>query len=302
MDDLTRLHGIVTVLNTPFTADNAVDVDALQAHVEHAIGAGVAGFLVPALASEVTKLTESERLLIVKSVLEVARGRAVVIGGASAVDAPTREQAARQLIALGCDGILAAIPYVTDEAMIQQVQALDALQPGLLMLQDWDFQGYGIPVPLIVHLFETVPSFRSLKIEVVPAGVKYSEVLRVIGGRLHVAGGWAVTQMIEALDRGVPTLMPTGLHPIYVAIYRRYHAGDRDGAVALFRRLLPILAFSNQHLDISVHFFKRLLHRQGIYPTALVRPPILPFDSVHECLADALIAEAIDWMKELDHA
>jgi 4-hydroxy-tetrahydrodipicolinate synthase len=302
VDNLTRLHGIVTVLNTPFTADDAVDVDALQAHVEHAIGAGVAGFLVPALASEVTKLSEAERLLIVKSVLEVARGRAVVIGGASAVDAPTREQAARQLIALGCDGILAAIPYVTDEAMIQQVQALDALQPGLLMLQDWDFQGYGIPVPLIVHLFETVPSFRSLKIEVVPAGVKYSEVLRATGGRLHVAGGWAVTQMIEALDRGVPTLMPTGLHPIYVAIYQRYHAGDRDGAVALFRRLLPILAFSNQHLDISVHFFKRLLHRQGIYPTARVRPPILPFDLVHECLADALISEAIDWMKELDHA
>jgi 4-hydroxy-tetrahydrodipicolinate synthase len=302
VDDLTRLHGIVTVLNTPFTADDAVDVDALQAHVEHAIGAGVAGFLVPALASEVVKLTEAERLLIVKSVVEAARGRAVVIGGASAVDAPTREHAARQLIALGCDGILAAIPYVTDEAMIQQVQALDALQPGLLMLQDWDFQGYGIPVPLIQHLFETVPSFRSLKIEVVPAGVKYSEVLRVTGGRLHVAGGWAVTQMIEALDRGVPTLMPTGLHPIYVAIYRRYHAGDRDGAVVLFRRLLPILAFSNQHLDISVHFFKRLLYRQGIYPTARVRLPILPFDSVHECLADALIAEAIDWMKELDHA
>jgi 4-hydroxy-tetrahydrodipicolinate synthase len=302
VDNLTRLHGIVTVLNTPFTADDAVDVDALQAHVEHAIGAGVAGFLVPALASEVTKLSEAERLLIVKSVLEVARGRAVVIGGASAVDAPTREQAARQLIGLGCDGILAAIPYVTDEAMIQQVQALDALQPGLLMLQDWDFQGYGIPVPLILHLFETVPSFRSLKIEVVPAGVKYSEVLRVTGGRLHVAGGWAVTQMIEALDRGVPTLMPTGLHPIYVAIYQRYHAGDRDGAVALFRRLLPILAFSNQHLDISVHFFKRLLHRQGIYPTARVRPPILPFDSEHECLADVLITEAIDWMKELDHA
>jgi 4-hydroxy-tetrahydrodipicolinate synthase len=96
--------------------------------------------------------------------------------------------------------------------------------------------------------------------------------------------------------------MPTGLHPIYVAIYRRYHAGDRDGAVTLFRRLLPILAFSNQHLDISVHFFKRLLYRQGIYPTARVRPPILPFDLVHECLADALITEAIDWMKELDHA
>jgi 4-hydroxy-tetrahydrodipicolinate synthase len=301
VEDIKRLHGIVTVLNTPFTDDDTVDVGALQAHVEHAIEAGVAGFLVPALASEVGKLTEAERMLIVKSVLDAARGRVPVIGGASAADAPTREQAARELIELGCDGILANIPYVTDESMILQVRALDGLQPGLLMLQDWDFQGFGMPVPLIVHLFETVPSFRSLKIEVVPAGVKYSEVLRATDGKLHVAGGWAVTQMIEALDRGVPTLMPTGLHPIYVGIHRRYQAGDRSGAVAMFRRLLPILAFSNQHLDISVHFFKRLLHRQGIYPTARVRPPILPFDAVHECLADALIGDAIDWMKELNH-
>jgi 4-hydroxy-tetrahydrodipicolinate synthase len=185
--------------------------------------------------------------------------------------------------------------------MIEQVRALDALKPRLLMLQDWDFQGYGMPVDLIKRLYESISSFRSLKIEVVPAGVKYSEVLRVTQGGLHIAGGWAVTQMIEALDRGVPTLMPTGLHPIYVGIYRRYHAGDRTGAQAMFHRLLPILAFSNQHLDISIHFFKRLLHRQGLYLTARVRPPILPFDAVHERIADELIAAAINWMEELSH-
>ncbi len=53
--------------------------------------------------------------------------------------------------------------------------------------------------------------------------------------------------------------------------------------------MLPILAFSNQHLDISIHFFKRLLHRQGIYATAHVRAPSLPFDGVHEHEADELI-------------
>jgi 4-hydroxy-tetrahydrodipicolinate synthase len=299
--DPARLHGIVTVLNTPFTDADAVDCDALQAHVTHAIQAGVAGFLVPALASEVGKLSEAERLLVVRTVLDAAGGRVPVIGGASAGDATARERAASQLIELGCDGILASIPYTTDDAMIEQVRALDALKPRLLMLQDWDFQGYGMPVDLIKRLYESIPSFRSLKIEVVPAGVKYSEVLRVTQGGLHIAGGWAVTQMIEALDRGVPTLMPTGLHPIYVGIYRRYHAGDRTGAQAMFHRLLPILAFSNQHLDISIHFFKRLLHRQGLYRTARVRPPILPFDAVHERIADELIAAAINWMEELSH-
>src|SRR5690606_6138115 len=124
-------------------------------------------------------------------------------------------------------------------------------------------------------------------------GVKYSEVLNATGEKLHVSGGWAVTQMIEALDRGVHTLMPTGMHGIYTRIYRLYMAGDRAGAQALFYRLLPVLAFSNQHLDISVHFFKRLLHRQNIYRTANVRSPILPFDAAHKRIADELIDTVI---------
>jgi 4-hydroxy-tetrahydrodipicolinate synthase len=293
-DVISRLRGIVTVLNTPFTDDDRIDTKSLARNVLAALDAGVSGFLVPAMAAEVGKLSEQERALMVKTTVDTVNGRVPVIGGASAPDADTRERLARTLIDLGCESILASIPYAGDEDYERQVRALDALHPGLLMLQDWDFQGYGLPVPLIVRLFETVESFKSIKIEVVPAGVKYSEVLEATGGTLHISGGWAVTQMIEALDRGVHTLMPTGMHNIYTRIYRLYTAGDRAGAQALFYRLLPVLAFSNQHLDISIHFFKRLLHRQSIYRTAKVRPPILPFDVAHTRIADELIDTVIE--------
>lgn len=290
---IARLRGIVTVLNTPFTDDDRLDVESLQNNIALALEAGVTGFLAPAMASEVDKLSSEERRQIVKTTVEAVGGRAVVIGGASAADARARENHARTLIDLGCDGVLAGIPYAGDADYTAQVRALAALRPGFLMLQDWDFQGYGLPVPLIVRLFETIEYFQSIKIEVVPAGVKYSEVLAATGGRLHVAGGWAVTQMIEALDRGVHTLMPTGLHRLYTRIYRLYAAGQRQEAQQLFYQLLPVLAFSNQHLDISIHFFKRLLHRQGIYRTPRVREPILPFDAVHARIAGELIDYAI---------
>jgi 4-hydroxy-tetrahydrodipicolinate synthase len=157
------------------------------------------------------------------------------------------------------------------------------------MIQDWDASGYGIPVSLIAKLFDEVDVFRCLKVETVPAGVKYTEVLRATGGRLHVSGGWAVTQMIEGLDRGVHAFMPTGMHRIYTRIFELYHQGDREGARRLFEELLPVLAFSNQHLDLSIHFFKRLLHAQGVYATSRVRSPILPFDGYHERIAIDLI-------------
>jgi 4-hydroxy-tetrahydrodipicolinate synthase len=99
-------------------------------------------------------------------------------------------------------------------------------------------------------------------------------------------------QMIEALDRGVHAFMPTALHAVYVRIYRLYTTGDREGACNLFEKILPVLAFANQHLDISIHFFKRLLYAQGTYPTPAVRSPILPFDDAHARVAQELIARA----------
>ncbi|MBK9121648.1 MAG: dihydrodipicolinate synthase family protein [Chloroflexi bacterium] len=283
------MRGIVTVLNTPFAADDTVDLEALRRNVEIALEAGVAGFLVPAMAAEVGKLTADERLAMVRATIDAVNGRVPVIGGASAPDATSRESAARALIDAGCSGVLASLPYVDDADYERHVRALADMRPGFLMLQDWDFNGYGLPVPLIVRLFETIEAFAAIKIEVVPAGVKYSEVLAATGGELHVSGGWAVMQMIEAFDRGVHAVMPTAMHGIYTDIYRRYASGDRQSAKELFNRLLPVLAFSNQHLDISIRFFKRLLWRQGVYPTDRVRPPILPFDATHAQIADELI-------------
>jgi dihydrodipicolinate synthase/N-acetylneuraminate lyase len=297
--ELLGLRGIVTVLNTPFLEDDALDLPGLRRNVQAAIRAGVAGFLVPAMASEVDRLTAAERLRLAEAVLEEASSRVPVIGGASAGAPAQRLARARELIALGCPGILVSIPFEGEGQYEHEVRALDALGPGFLMLQDWDFHGYGLPVPLIARLFEQVPSFRCLKVEVVPAGVKYSEVLQATGGRLHVSGGWAVAQMIEALDRGVHALMPTGLHELYVRIDLLYRAGQREQARALFERLLPILAFSNQHLDLSIRFFKRLLWRQGLYATPRVREPRLPFDAVHERLADELIERALDLIREI---
>jgi len=72
-----------------------------------------------------------------------------------------------------------------------------------------------------------------------------------------------------------------------VFIFKKDISGLKDEE--LFRKILPVLAFSNQHLDISIHFFKRLLFRQGIYPTPNVREPILPFDKLHQEIADSHI-------------
>lgn len=328
------LRGIVTVLNTPFTEDDRIDLESLRRNVIRATDAGVAGFLVPALAGEVGQLKQEERVAIVRTVLEtvwthrkrqIPRGEVNlppkkstgqpcngegqakipqdssvpfrgpwVIGGATAKEGRERLSAAEALLQLGCDGILSWIPYSSDAGYEKDVKELASLKPPFLMLQDWDPSGPGLPINLVRRLFEEVEVFKALKIETMLAGPKYTAVLGATGGRLHVSGGWAVTQMIEALDRGVHAFMPTGMHEIYCEIFRRYDAGNRLGATELFRKILPVLAFSNQHLDLSILFFKRLLWREGTYATPRCRELQHQWDRYQERIADELIQLAME--------
>lgn len=283
------IRGIVTVLNTPFSRDDRIDSNGLRRNVRDAIDAGVAGILVPALASEASALSNDERNTLIETVVMECAGRVPVIGGTSAPEQSSRVGLARDAIDRGCAGVLVNMPFEDAAAYELDLEDIAELGPEFVMVQDWDPNGPGMPVEFIARLFHRIPAFTWLKIEVIPAGPKYSAVLEATGGELQVAGGWAVMQMIEALDRGVHAFMPTAMHRIYVSIYERYVMGDREGARKLFDRILPVLAFSNQRLDISIAFFKRMLHRQGVYATACCRASVPELDAAQSRIADELI-------------
>lgn len=297
--ELFPLKGIVTVLNTPFSRADTIDLEALKNNVQEAMQAGVAGILVPAMASEVYKLSQAERLRMLNLVLETVGDKIPVIGGAGEQELSKSRELLKAYMALGCKNVLFQIPFIDEYQFRNHFRELAALDPEMIMLQDWDATGYGLSDELICDLFEIVPAFRCLKIETVPAGPKYSRILEKTQGKLNLSGGWAVTQMIEGLQRGVHAFMPTGMHYIYTGIYRLFEEGRFAEAEALFEKIIPVLAFSNQHLDISIHFFKRLLYRQGIYNTPNVRNPILPFDTLHQKLADKHIDKVLLLENEL---
>ncbi len=290
MKDLYPLFGIVTVLNTPFTNTNKIDIKSLKRNVKIALDAGVSGFLVPAMASEVYKLSLHERLEMISAVMEEVNNQVPVIVGGGGTELSESTKIIGSYIKMGCRNILFQIPYINEAQFCDYFMRLADLGPEMIMLQDWDAVGYGLPDDLICKLFNEVKAFRCLKIETVPAGVKYSRILKLTNNQLNISGGWAVSQMIEGMKRGVHAFMPTGMHYIYTKIYRDYMSGKHMEAKKLFYELLRVLAFSNQHLDISIHFFKRLLHQQGVYTTSETRQPILKFDAVHEAISDELIS------------
>jgi dihydrodipicolinate synthase/N-acetylneuraminate lyase len=110
MKELYPLYGIVTVLNTPFRSDNTIDFQALKNNVCEALRAGVAGFLVPGLASEVNRLSDLERIKMVEAVLEEVDKKVPVIAGAGEPGLNRCRKLLKSYVALGCRNVLFQIP------------------------------------------------------------------------------------------------------------------------------------------------------------------------------------------------
>jgi 4-hydroxy-tetrahydrodipicolinate synthase len=171
------LSGVVVSLNTPFDASGRIDFNALGRLLEWHLAKGAAGFLTPAQAAEVNVLTVAERLHLIRFVQQALRGRVPLIAGATAPDEKDSFLTAEPALAAGCEVVLVEIPANRRgdrNATLQFVRSFASVGMPVLMLQDLDWTGPGLEVSWIIELFETVEAFRSLKIEVQPAGTKYS--------------------------------------------------------------------------------------------------------------------------------
>src|SRR5260370_148267 len=238
------LRGIVPSLNTPFTADDAVDLASVRRLVDWTVEAGSAGMLILAVAGEGQSLARAEFRAVAETVVERNAGRIPVILSVTSAEPAERIWRARLAREIGVEIMLCQPPVgLAGDDLRRVFSEIVEAGPKSLMVQDLDWQGSGMAVADIVQLHERIPAFRYLKLETVPAGPKYTAVLKATGGRLHVSGGWALSQMIDALDRGVHAFMPTELEPLWVAIYRLHRAEHVDVARRLFQRVLPIVAF-----------------------------------------------------------
>lgn len=287
-----RFDGIVAVPPTPFTEDNRVDVESLRRYARHALARGAVGLLAPAIAGEAEQLSEEERELVVATLVEATAGAGFVIGGATSPEPATRLRLARRYLALGCQGVLAHLRYENEASYAAGVHALGALQPGFLMLQDVDAGAGSLPVALLARLHREVPCFNWVKVETGDRCRKITALRAAAGPSLRL--GTAGPDLIELLDRGADAYLPT-LHPeTYAGIWRLHRAGQREPAVALYRRLLPALAFMATHQPIQWRFTKALLHAQGLFATTHVRIAAPPLDAYEEKMIADLVRLALE--------
>ena len=299
MKELYPMFGIITTVNTPFHDDLSINWTDLRRTAEAALEAGVAGFLAPCFASEIDCLSEDERYRMAGELVSVTReaGRGIVIPNIRGKDKAACVEQAKRYLDLGVDGVNLFMPTEMEESYQELVAAMDALHPPFLCLQDT--KDNELRAPFVKSMFDEFESFRCIKIETENPGPDYTAIREATGGRLNISGSWGSDQMIEAYDRGIHALMPSGLFELFVHAYRLYHEKSRAAAMRLFFDMLPILTFTRQSDSVNLSFHKMYFKRLGLYSTTKFRGPYA-IDSVQERYANEMIDRALRIREHLE--
>ena len=300
LSPINELNGIIPSLHTPFKNNKSIDYKSLEKLVLQTIDTNCAGMLLSAVAGETQNLTFNEKAEMMEFVLDISRNIIPVIFGCSS----QKIEEIYSLVDLArqkkIKWVLIQAPLNLDEGdLIAFYKKINEIGPSHLMIQDLSWDGYGLSDSKIQNLINEVSNFKSLKVEVVNSGKKYSNIINLTKNKLHLTGGWAATGFIEAMRRGVHGFIPSTMETIYNSVYNLMINNEEKEARKLFYRILPAISFAHQHIDISIKFYKMLRVAEGIFSTDVCRGNIQEFDEVQRYEAGFHIDNILNLQKEL---
>lgn len=238
-------QGCGTALVTPFRKDLALDEEALRQLVRRQIESGI-HFLVPCgTTGENPTLTRKEHLRVVEITLEEARGKVPVLAGSGGNDTREVVALARELEALGADGLLVVTPYYnkpTPEGLFEHYRAVSQASRLPIVV-------YNVPGRTGLNV-EPATLARLARIDTV-VGVKeasgnisqMASIFQVVPESFRVlSGDDAVTLPLIALGGvGVISVVSNEVPFAMARMTRLCLEGDFPGALQMHRRLHALM-------------------------------------------------------------
>lgn len=237
--------GCGTAMVTPFRRDGSLDEAALRRLIRRQIDAGV-DFLVPCgTTGESPTLSREEHLRVVEITVDLARGNCPVLAGAGGYNTAEVIAMARELAALGVNGILSVTPYYnkpTQEGLYQHYRAIAAaVSLPIVVYSVQGRTGVNVEPATIVRLAE-IENIAGIK-EASGNISQMSAILNAVPERFTVlSGDDAITLPLIALGgRGVISVVSNQIPAEMARLARLALQNDFSAARQLHRRYLPLM-------------------------------------------------------------
>ncbi len=271
------LHGVFPYLPSPLDDAGRVNRPVLARLVEHLINAGVHGLTPLGSTGEFAYLNREQRLEIIETVVEAARGRVPVIAGVAATTTRDGAALAREVMARGADGVLAVLEAyfpIPDEGVESYFTAVaEATDGPVVIYTNPQFQRSDLSLPVIRRL-SGIPNIRYIKDASTNTG-RLLSILNETEGRLKVFAASSHIPVCVMMIGGVGWMAgPACIIPSQsVQLYDLARAGDWQAAISLQQKLWPVnQAFAKYSLAACI---KGALELQG-FPVGPPLPPQAP--------------------------
>jgi 4-hydroxy-tetrahydrodipicolinate synthase len=271
-----ELFGVVPIVPTPFTEDEEIDEDALRRLIDFAIAGGIKAVCLPAYASEFYKLSDEEKLRVVKVAVEHAAGRIRIVAQSNHPSLKIAMRLAQANVKAGADVVSLAVPRIfgMPESSLKEYLSgfLRSVPDTPVLIQDFNPGGSSISVPFIKALMDEHPNFRYLKLEEPLCAPKFEDIIRATGGKVGLFEGWGGLYMLELTPLGIAGVMPgLAVADILQKVFVLRREGQDDKAFDLFEKVMPQIFFSLQNMELFHYAEKELLIARGVLRNSVAR-------------------------------
>lgn len=276
LDNKKELSGVVPVIPTPFTENEDIDEDALKGLVDFAISGGIQAACLPAYASEFYKLTDEEKLRVVKIAVQHSAGRMQIVAQSNHPSLKVAINLAKANVNAGADIISLAVPRIfglPENSLKEYLSGFIKSIPNIpVLIQDFNPGGSSISVSFIKELMNEHENFKYLKLEEPLCAPKFEEIIKTTEGKIGLFEGWGGLYMLELIPVGIAGVMPgLAVADILQKVFTYRRNNEHSKAFDLFEKVMPQIFFALQNMELFHYAEKELLIARGVLPNSVAR-------------------------------
>jgi dihydrodipicolinate synthase/N-acetylneuraminate lyase len=290
-----RYRGVFPVVPTTFKEDGTLDLPSQLRCVDFMIDAGSNGLCILANFSEQFLLSDEEREVLTRAILEHVAGRVPVIVTTTHFSTDVCAARSRRAQALGASMLMVMPPYhgatlrIGEAGIYEFFTRLSDAVDIPIMIQDAPVAGTPLSPAFLARMAREIEHVAYFKIETAGAASKLRELIALGGDAIE--GPWdgeeAITLLAD-LDAGATGAMTGGAYPDGIrTIVDAYAAGRREQAVVAYGQWLPLINYENRQGGILTA--KALMKEGGVIDC---EAPRHPFPAMHPAVRAGLIEAA----------
>ena len=259
-------YGMMPILPTAIKPDGKIDENSQRRLVQYAIKCGAVAIGHFGFASEFHKISDIDRTLLTKIIIDEVAGKVPVFIGVTAQGFDVAINYAQEAEQLGADIIMAALPLLnlpTQDEAFKYFNKLSDTVPLPIIIQDIPESANVLSPSLVCKMYNEIENVKYVKAEGNNFIPKTEEIIQLSENKLEVIGGAGGKNMIHLLRLGISSFMTgTEALDLHNATVKAYLDGDEEKAADIYyNKIMPYFAFYDNY---SEELLKAMLYDRGV--------------------------------------